>query len=278
MKAVVIGGGPAGLYFAILMKVADRSHEVVVVERNRADDTFGWGVVFSDQTLEKFRAADEGTYRSITERFAHWDDIDVHVKGRTITSGGHGFSGIARRTLLRILQERATELGVDLRFQCDLRDLEQLGAIGLEDADVIVAADGVNSLTRTALAHEFRPDLDVRPAKFVWLGTTRKFDAFTFLFVENDWGVFQAHCYRFDAEHSTFIVECDAESWRKAGFDRADAAATVATCERMFAPWLDGHPLLHNAPHLPGGGWTQFVRVRNERWYHGRIVLMGDAA
>ncbi len=274
MKVVTIGGGPAGLYFASLMKLADPSHEVVVLERNRPDDTFGWGVVFSDQTLENFRVADPVTYAEITARFAHWDDIDVHIKGRTITSGGHGFSGIARRTLLGILQDRARSLGVDLRFQQEVVDVERWRA----QADVLVAADGVNSVTRATYSDVFRPDVDVRPAKFVWLGTTRKFDAFTFLFVENEHGVFQAHCYRFDADHSTFIVECDPASWCSAGFDTMDAAQTVATCERWFAPWLKGNSLLHNAPHMPAGGWVSFSRVRNERWYHENAVLMGDAA
>ncbi|MBA3403817.1 MAG: FAD-dependent monooxygenase, partial [Gemmatimonadaceae bacterium] len=244
MKFVIIGGGPAGLYTALLLKQADAAHEITVLERNRADDTFGWGVVFSDQTLENFRAADEPTYRAITSNFAHWDDIDVVVHGRRITSGGHGFSGIARKKLLQILQERAAGLGVDLRFSTDLRDDGDLTALGLSDADVIVAADGINSGIRRRYAAQFEPDLDTRTARFVWFGTTFPFDAFTFYFVENEHGAFQAHCYRFDDELSTFIVECDEASWRSAGFDRLDTPQTIAACEEMFAEWLEGHSLL----------------------------------
>src|SRR5688572_20880832 len=198
MNVVTIGGGPAGLYFALLMKKADPSHSVTVLERNGLDDAFGWGVVFSDKTLENFRAADPPSYDEITRNFAHWDDIDVHVKGRTITSGGHGFSGIARRTLLNILQRRAADLGVDLRFRCNVRDETDLEALGLGGADLIAAADGVNSAVRRKHADVFVPDIDVRPARYVWLGTTRLFDAFTFIFVETEQGVYQAHAYRFD--------------------------------------------------------------------------------
>ena len=287
MKVVTIGGGPAGLYFALLMKKADPRHQVTVLERNRPDDTFGWGVVFSDQTLGNLRAADEESYRRITESFAHWDDIDVHFKGRTITSGGHGFSGIARKQLLHILQQRAAELGVDVRFQTEVPDDAALAAIDLGDAELVVAADGVNSAVRRAHADRFGPDLDVRTARFVWLGTTKLFDAFTFIVVQNEFGVFQVHAYRFDREHSAFIVECDEASWRAAGCDRMDEAATVAFCEQMFAPWLDGHPLISNAAHLKSP-WLTFTRVVSERWHFRRepdasgtaphVVLVGDAA
>jgi len=287
LKVVTIGGGPAGLYFALLMKKADRRHQVTVLERNRPDDTFGWGVVFSDQTLGNLRAADEESYRRITESFAHWDDIDVHFKGRTITSGGHGFSGIARKQLLHILQQRAAELGVDLRFATEVPDDAALAAMGLGDAELVVAADGVNSAVRRAHADRFGPDLDVRTARFVWLGTTKLFDAFTFIIVQNEWGVFQVHAYRFDREHSAFIVECDEASWRAAGCDRMGEAETVDFCEAMFAPWLDGHPLISNAAHLKSP-WLTFTRVVNERWHFRRepdasgaaphVVLVGDAA
>src|SRR5688500_900923 len=214
MKVAIIGAGPAGLYTALLLKKADPSHSITVLERNRADDTFGWGVVFSDQTLGNFRAADEPTYRAISENFAHWDDIDIVVRGRRITSGGHGFSGIGRQTLLGILQRRAAELGVELRFSTEVRGTADLKKLGLGDADVIVTADGVNSVFRAEHARHFEPELDVRTTRFIWLGTTLPFEAFTFFFVENDAGVFQAHCYRFDKSMSTFIVECDEKSWR----------------------------------------------------------------
>ena len=268
-----MGGGPAGLYTALLLKKADLHHDVTVLERNRAEDTFGWGVVFSDQTLENFRAADEPTFRAITENFAHWDDIDVFVHGRRITSGGHGFSGIARRKLLEILQNRASELGAELRFSTEVTDDSDIG-----DADLIVAADGINSAIRQKHARHFKPDLDERSARYVWLGTTFPFDAFTFYFVENEHGVFQAHCYRFDDRTSTFIVECDEKSWRAAGFERMDVSQTIIACEAMFAKWLDGHRLMSNASHRSASPWTKFVRVRNEVWHHDNIALIGDAA
>src|SRR3954454_2509240 len=276
MKVAIIGGGPAGLYLALLLKQADPRHQITVLERNQPDSTFGWGVVFSDQTLDNFRAADEPTYRQITENFAHWDDIDVFFKGTCITSGGHGFSGIARKKLLQILQERARQVGVELRFHTEVADLGVLEDLGL-DADLIVAADGINSSIRRQLAGKFQPDLDVRSAKFVWLGTDYKFDAFTFYFVENEHGVFQAHCYRFDENTSTFIVECDPASWRAAGFDKLDSAGTVDACEKLFAPWLKGHKLMSNAAHM-ASPWVNFVRVRNSKWFHDNVVLIGDAA
>jgi anthraniloyl-CoA monooxygenase len=282
VKIVVIGGGPAGLYFSLLLRKANPAHHVVVLERNRPDDTFGWGVVFSNQTLGNLRDADPESYRQITGSFAHWDDIDVHVRGATITSGGHGFSGIARVELLRILQTRAAELGVDVRFGTDVLDDTALPTMGLGDADLVVAADGINSRIRGRYAEHFRPDLDVRPARYVWLGTRRLFDAFTFIFVENAHGVFQAHAYRYDFENSAFIVECDEASWRSAGFDAMDEAATVAACEEMFAPWLDGHALVSNAPHV-ASPWLRFTRVSTEHWFHmggdvAPVVLIGDAA
>ena len=273
----MIGGGPAGLYFSLLLKKTRPESAITVFERNRPDDTFGWGVVFSDQTMENFRAADPPTFDAITSSFSRWDDIDVHVHGRVITSSGHGFAGIARRQLLHILQERCRELGVDLRFQTELRDDGDLAAHGMAGADVIVAADGIKSAVRAKHAAAFRPDLAAGSAKFIWLGTTLPFDAFTFYFVENEHGVFQAHCYRFDATTSTFIVECDEASWQRAGFDRLDLAGTVAACEAMFAPWLKQHRLLSNAP-AGAPPWSSFVRVKNQSWHDGNVVLIGDAA
>src|SRR5688572_5543193 len=278
MRIVTVGGGPAGLYFALLLKKRRPDAEITVLERNAPDDTFGWGVVFSDQTLDNVRAADAPTYEAITDSFARWDDIDIHFKGTTITSGGHGFSGIARRRLLEILQNRARSLGVDLRFRQEVRRLADLKRLGFANVDLLVAADGINSAIRQELATHFRPNLDVRKARYIWLGTTQRFDAFTFIFVVNDTGVFQVHAYRFDESQSAFIVECDERSWRNAGFDRMDADATLRACESMFAPWLGGHRLLHNAPHQRGKPWLTFVRVSNASWYHDNVVLIGDAA
>ena len=299
LRVAVVGGGPGGLYSGLLMKKANPQHQLTVFERNSSGSTFGWGVVFSDQTLENFRAADSASYQQIVENFAHWDDIDVYFKGVRITSGGHGFSGIARKKLLNILQQRCRDLGVELRFDTEVCDVTECGTPTLhgrdaaccvstksaghstaktEYYDLVVAADGINSGVRRKYAEFFRPELETRPAKFIWLGTTYKFKAFTFYFVQNQHGVFQAHCYRFDENHSTFIVECDELSWRNAGFDKMSGEQTVSACERLFAQWLDGHPLLFNATHQAQSPWTSFLRVRNEHWFHNGIVLLGDAA
>jgi anthraniloyl-CoA monooxygenase len=268
MRIVSIGGGPAGLYFAILMKKADPSHDVVVVERNRADDTFGFGVVFSDATLENFHGADPPSHAAITCAFAHWNDIDIAYGGRTLRSTGHGFSGMARQTLLTILQERCAALGVTLAFATEVDDLRPWA-----DADLVLAADGVNSWVRARHPEWFGPHVDRRPNRFVWLGTTFPFAAFTFLFKENEHGLWRVHAYRYDREHSTFILETTEATWRRAGLDRADEAATARFAERLFAEELRGHPILTNRSL-----WRQFPTVRNERWHHGRVVLVGDAA
>lgn len=279
MRVAVLGGGPAGLYFSLLLKKAHPEHHVVLYERNAPDDTFGWGVVFSDQTLENFRQADEETYRSITDNFAHWDDIDIHVRGRTITSGGHGFSGIARKSLLQILQRRAESLGVELHYRTEIADDEDIPDIGGAPPDLIVAADGVNSAVRRKYAKEFGVRVDARTARYIWLGTTKRFDAFTFIIVQTETGVYQVHAYRFNETQSAFIVECDERSWRAGGFDTMNAAETIAVAERMFAPWLDGHRLEFNAtPHRVREPWVTFLRVSCERWHHRNIVLLGDSA
>jgi len=276
MRVVCIGGGPAGLYFSILLKKQDPSHDIVVYERNRPYDTFGWGVVFSDQTLQNLAGADEPSKQDILDAFAHWDDIDVHFKGRSITSGGHGFCGIGRKRLLNILQDRARDLGVRLEFESEI-EVDDL-TTRFADADLIIASDGLNSKVRSRWADHFRPSIDVRKNKFVWLGTTRMFDAFTFIFKKTEHGWFQVHAYRYDREHSTFIVETREETWRAHGLDTGDADETVRFCSDLFAEWLDGHPLLTNMRHLRSSQWISFPRITCETWVKDNVVLMGDAA
>lgn len=274
MNIGVIGGGPAGLYLAIQMKLRDRSHRVTVFERNRRGSTFGWGVVFSDGTLGRLHDADAITYRAITDRFVHWDDIDVYYRGRVIRSGGHGFCGIARQQLLDILTDRAETLGVDVRFETEVPVDGVVSGV-----DLVVAADGANSMIRNEYADHFRPDIDIRRCKYVWLGTRKPFDAFTFYFARTDAGWYQAHCYPFGGGWSTFIVECLEETWRADGLERMSKEEGIAFCERLFAPWLDGHALVSNAEHLRGSAvWLNFPRVNCEKWHHGRVVLLGDAA
>lgn len=274
MKIACIGGGPAGLYFAILMKKADPAHEITVYERNRPYDTFGWGVVFSQETLQNLKGGDAESQQAIIDSFAHWDDIDVHFKGRVITSSGHGFCGIERKRLLNILQRRAEALGVTLMFETGVEpDLPRFA-----DCDLVIAADGINSRVRTRYADHFRPSIDRRRNKFVWLGTKKKFDAFTFIFEETQWGWFQAHAYRFDDETSTFIIETTEENWRAAGLEGADTATTIAFGQKLFGRYLDGNPLLANSRHLRGSDWLNFPRVTCETWVMGNLVLMGDAA
>jgi anthraniloyl-CoA monooxygenase len=273
VRITCIGGGPAGLYFAILAKRRSPDWHVTVVERNRPLDTFGWGVVFSDATLDNLRQADEPTQRAIVDAFAHWDDIEINFKGHRIVSGGHGFSGIARKRLLAILQERCAEVGVDVRFETDVTDIE-----AYRGCDLLIGADGLNSRVRTVYAEAFQPSIDRRLCRFVWLGTTLPLEAFTFIFEETEHGWFTVHAYRFDESTSTFIVECREETWLAHGLDRAGTDETIAFCERLFAPYLRGHALMANSAHLRGRDWINFPRVSNLRWVYENVVLMGDAA
>ncbi|CAG4897277.1 bifunctional salicylyl-CoA 5-hydroxylase/oxidoreductase [Paraburkholderia gardini] len=282
MRIVCIGGGPAGLYFGLLMKGRNPQHEVTVVERNRPYDTFGWGVVFSDQTLGNLRAADAPSADSILDAFNHWDDIEINFRGKQVRSSGHGFCGIGRKRLLNILQARCEELGVKLVFETQVTDDD------VYEADLIIACDGANSAIRQKYVSTFQPDIDMRNCRFVWLGTKKLFDAFTFAFEETEWGWFQAHAYRFDDNTSTFIVETPEHVWRAAGLDEMSKEEGIAFCERLFAQYLDGNPLLSNASHLRGSSqWIRFPRVINREWVHWKpranggttpVVLMGDAA
>jgi anthraniloyl-CoA monooxygenase len=276
MRIVCIGGGPAGLYFALLMKQLDPAHDISVVERNRPYDTFGWGVVFSDATMAGMRQWDAATAAAIEDAFNHWDDIELHFKGRVIRSGGHGFVGIGRKKLLNILQARCEQLGVKLLFETEVDS-----DADFPDADLVVASDGINSKVRTRHAAVFKPDIVTRPNRYLWLGTNKLYDAFTFLFEKTGHGWFQAHIYKFDAQTSTFIVECPEQVWLAHGLDKADVADSIAFCERLFADNLQGEKLLSNARHLRGSAWLNFQRVTCEQWSlhngHSHVVLMGDA-
>jgi len=277
MKIVCIGGGPAGLYFGLLMKARNPQHDITVVERNLPYDTFGWGVVFSDATMDNMRQWDVQTAEEIQQAFNHWDDIELRFKGRSIRSGGHGFVGIGRKKLLNILQARCEQLGVHLRFETDvLSDAE------FSDADLIIASDGINSNIRSQYADVFKPDIVTRPNRYIWLGTDRLFDAFTFDFQKTEHGWFQAHIYKFDDKTTTFIVECPEHVWLAHELDKADQAASVAFCEKIFADTLAGESLRTNSRHLRGSAWLNFQRVVCEQWWlqnpnGSHVVLMGDA-
>ncbi len=274
MKITVIGAGPAGLYFSILMKKADARHQIELFERNARGSTFGWGVVLSDETLQQMRSADEPTAREISDTLAHWDDIDVHFKGRVVRSSGHGFCGIERIRLLKILSERAQQLGIKVNYQQEVEDLERFN-----DSNLIVAADGIFSRIRDSHAQYFKPSIEKRLCKFVWLGTKRIFPAFTFIFKETKWGWFQAHCYRFSSDTSTFIVECPEDVWIKAGIDKMESEEGVKFCEDLFAEHLGGEKLVSNSAHLRGSAqWINFLKVNNENWFYDKLVLLGDAA
>ncbi len=276
MKVVCLGGGPGGLYFAISMKLRNPSHEVVVIERNKFDDTFGWGVVLSDDALSNMVENDAKSAEAIRDHFVYWDDIAVHHKGHHTVSGGHGFAGIGRRRMLMLLRERALDLGVDLRFETEFKSADDYK----DDFDLVVACDGINSIVRGEYADHFKPDIDVRECKFIWLGTSQKFDdAFTFIFEETEHGWVWVHAYQFDDNTATVIAECTNETWDKFGFEHMSKEETIATCEKIFAKYLGGHSLRSNAAHLRGSAvWMNFPRVICEKWHYENIVLMGDAA
>lgn len=277
MRIVCIGGGPAGLYFALLMKMLDPAHRITVVERNKPYDTFGWGVVFSDATMENMRIWDPKTATEVEQAFNHWDDIEVSIHGKRMRTSGHGFVGIGRKRLLNILQQRCEDLGVELLFETEVdSDLD------FPDADLVIASDGVNSKVRRKYEDVFRPDMQMRPNRYIWLGTEKLYDAFTFDFQRTEHGWFQAHVYKFDATTSTFIVETTEETFRAHGLDSADQDESIAFCENLFAETLGGARLMTNARHLRGSAWLNFGRLICERWstFNGRshVVLMGDAA
>ncbi|MBA3595637.1 MAG: bifunctional salicylyl-CoA 5-hydroxylase/oxidoreductase, partial [Polaromonas sp.] len=285
MHILCLGGGPAGLYFALLMKLQNPASQITVVERNRPFDTFGWGVVLSDQTLDNLRAADPVSAQLIGDAFNHWDDIEVFFKGRSVRSGGHGFCGIGRKRLLNILQDRCIELGVELVFETDVQDDQAIAA--KYQADIVIASDGLNSRIRNRYADTFKPDVDLRACRFVWLGTHKTFDAFTFAFEQTEHGWFAAHAYKFDDNTSTFIVETPEAVWKAHGLDAMSQEEGIAFCEQLFAKYLDGNALMNNATHVRGSAiWIRFPRVVCERWVHHEtingkdvpIVLMGDAA
>ena len=295
MNVVVVGGGPGGLYAALLMKRRDPRAQITVVERNRPDDTFGWGVVLSDQTVANLRAADPESGAVITAALHRWDDIDVRFMERSMRSGGHGFSGVGRKRLLAVLQQRCRDLGVVLRFQHELAPDQLEALVAEERADLVIVSDGIKSRMRERFADTFRPDIDLRRCRYVWLGTPRRFDAFTFAFTETPHGWFQAHAYQFDGEMSTFIVETPQEVWEQAGIADMTDAESIAYCESLFADTLQGAPLVSNAAHLRGSAqWIRFPRVTCANWVHWLdiprddrgdistrripLVLLGDSA
>ena len=276
MKIAVVGGGPSGLYFAISMKLRNPDHQIDVYERNGPDDTFGWGVVISDQTMGNLEATDPESAHLMADAFTHWDDIEVHFKGRVITSGGHGFVGIGRQKLLNILQSRAGNLGVGLHFHEEIEVADTLKRF--ENVDLVIAADGINSKIRQAHADHFGVDVDTRRNKFVWLAVDKIFDAFTFAFLESEHGWIWAHAYKYDQRSSTFIVECSPETWEKFGFEAMTQDESCAKCEELFAEHLDGKPLKSNARHLRGSAWLNFRRILCRCWHYKNIILLGDAA
>ena len=275
MKIACLGGGPAGLYFAISMKLRNPDHDIHVIERNRADDTFGWGVVLSDETLDNLEVNDAESAQAIREHFAYWDDICVHHRGTRTVSTGHGFCGIGRKQLLLLLQQRCQSLGIQLHFETNAEDTQHYR----DEYDLVVAADGLNSRIRSDLAEHFVPDVDVRACKFVWLGTEQKFDdAFTFIFEETEHGWVWAHAYQFDDNTATFIVECAQDTFDAFKFGELSQAESIAVCEEIFKDHLGGHALMTNANHVRGSAWINFPRVLCDKWHHDNVVLLGDAS
>lgn len=268
MNIAILGAGPAGLYCGLLLKKANPAHNITLFERNPADVTYGWGVVFSDRTLASFQRADYQTYEQITSHFVIWDAIDVLYRSETMRCGGHVIASIARKDLLRILQARCLELGVTLTFNQEIQHLTDLGAY-----DVLIAADGLNSFVRKSHAAQFAPTIELGKARYIWLGAHKVLDAFTFIFCENEHGLFQVHAYPFSGDTSTFIVECSEDSWRNAGLDQADEAQSLAYCQQLLAPYLQGASLLSN-----NSKWISFPTLKTKRWRHQNIVLLGDAA
>ncbi len=275
MRAICLGGGPAGLYFAISLKLRQPDAQVTVLERNKPDDTFGWGVVLSDETLDNLEANDPVSAKEIRSHFAYWDDMALIYKQQKIVSSGHGFCGIGRKRLLMILQNRARELGVDLQFETEV----PAASAYMDDYDIVVACDGLNSKTRLEFEETFKPDIDVRKCQFIWLGTHQKFnDAFTFIFEKTDKGWLWVHAYQFDDDTATFIVECSQTTFDNFGFGEMTQQETIAICEEVFKNHLGGHDLMTNAKHIRGSAWIQFPRVLCEKWSHKNVVLLGDAA
>jgi len=278
MKIISLGAGPSGLYFAICMKLANADNEVSVYERNKAGDTFGWGIVFSDQTVENLIATDPISGQRIANEFIHWDKIDCFVNGRVERSDGHGFIGLGRKRMLEILHDRCRELGVDLHFNDEFEAEDLDGRFA--DADIIVAADGLNSKIRNADLNLFECSVDERPNKFVWLGTKQTFsDAFTFIFEKTQHGWIWAHAYQFDQHTSTFIVECNRDVYDAIGFDHMSHSESAAVCEKIFSKQLNGHQLMTNSDHIKGSAWLNFSHILCANWIKDdRIVLIGDAA